>query len=479
ANLAGINTCATTEQENPVYPHPGTDVLYGAGMSSSSPASPDTCDEPTPYGQTYKDLGDSSTVATGPDYVAASPGDAASSGGSSSSAEIASSLQSSSETSAAIEQTTAMSIPPSSSSAPGASGPVLEDGDPPYSPAMADTSSAVSVGFVMVTASSSSGPTETGALATSSFRAELRELLAAVTATGTGTGTDTCGPATVYVTVTASPSSSNVSMSMSMTSGPSPSISSSISASMSTTGSASPGSNSTISVTSSSSSRTNLSMSITSMSSTATTATSPAAVCTGTTAMCPCISGYACVAIASCTWACAATSASAASTSSASSSGTTTVSNRVASPSGPAYVPADASAYLPCVPGTFLCTSNTTFLTCDGTTQNASAANYASEEYETTYQASRSVAAGTACLPFLSPYANGTSGYEQQADVAVGYYRDDRYVRAMPYGTCDDEGAIECRGTEFLVCDMGGWVDMGSVAAGTVCTGSPGMIVAA
>ncbi|TKA36249.1 hypothetical protein B0A49_13667, partial [Cryomyces minteri] len=183
ANLAGINTCATTEQENPVYPHPGTDVLYGAGMSSSSPASPDTCDEPTPYGQTYKDLGDSSTVATGPDYVAASPGDAASSGGSSSSAEIASSLQSSSETSAAIEQTTAMSIPPSSSSAPGASGPVLEDGDPPYSPAMADTSSAVSVGFVMVTASSSSGPTETGALATSSFRAELRELLAAVTAT--------------------------------------------------------------------------------------------------------------------------------------------------------------------------------------------------------------------------------------------------------------------------------------------------------
>ncbi|KAK5283866.1 hypothetical protein LTR16_005337, partial [Cryomyces antarcticus] len=162
-----------------------------------------------------------------------------------------------------------------------------------------------------------------------------------------------------------------------------------------------------------------------------------------------------------------------------SSSSATSVLNRVASPSGPAYVPADASAYLPCVPGTFLCTSNSTFLTCDGSAQNASAPNYAAQDSDTTYQSSRSVAAGMECLPFLSPYANATSAHEQQADVAAGYYRDDRYVRATPYGSCGDEGAIECRGNGFLICDMSGWVDMGSVAAGTVCTGSPGMIVAA
>ncbi|TKA32745.1 hypothetical protein B0A50_00970 [Salinomyces thailandicus] len=37
ANLAGVNDCVTTEDENPVYPKPGPDVVYGDGMSSSDP----------------------------------------------------------------------------------------------------------------------------------------------------------------------------------------------------------------------------------------------------------------------------------------------------------------------------------------------------------------------------------------------------------------------------------------------------------
>ena len=59
ANLAGVNTCATSEGDSPVYPNPGPEVEYGGGMSSSSPPTPGTCDAPTPYGQSYQDLGDS------------------------------------------------------------------------------------------------------------------------------------------------------------------------------------------------------------------------------------------------------------------------------------------------------------------------------------------------------------------------------------------------------------------------------------
>ncbi|KAF2834616.1 lytic polysaccharide monooxygenase, partial [Patellaria atrata CBS 101060] len=36
ANLRGINTCSTFEGLNPVFPHPGDDVVYGDGMSSAS-----------------------------------------------------------------------------------------------------------------------------------------------------------------------------------------------------------------------------------------------------------------------------------------------------------------------------------------------------------------------------------------------------------------------------------------------------------
>lgn len=52
-----------------------------------------------------------------------------------------------------------------------------------------------------------------------------------------------------------------------------------------------------------------------------------------------------------------------------------------------------------------------------------------------------------------------------------GYFRDDQYVRARPYGSCYHDGDIKCidDGYGWLMCDQGGWVDMGGVAAGTRC----------
>ncbi|KAK4923677.1 hypothetical protein LTR28_012481, partial [Elasticomyces elasticus] len=78
ANLAGINNCSTTPSTNPVYPNPGPDVIYGDGMSAYSPASPGDCDEPLPYGQTYRDLGGSGSSYTSTARPEAASGSAAS-----------------------------------------------------------------------------------------------------------------------------------------------------------------------------------------------------------------------------------------------------------------------------------------------------------------------------------------------------------------------------------------------------------------
>lgn len=72
ANLDGVNDCATTEGNDPVYPNPGPDVVYGAGLTASSATSPGTCDWPTPYGTTYKDLGDGTSVPDGSDVAVGS-----------------------------------------------------------------------------------------------------------------------------------------------------------------------------------------------------------------------------------------------------------------------------------------------------------------------------------------------------------------------------------------------------------------------
>lgn len=87
------------------------------------------------------------------------------------------------------------------------------------------------------------------------------------------------------------------------------------------------------------------------------------------------------------------------------------------------------------------------------------------------YEESRGVAAGTMCIPVLSPYSAATQQYAQQADTTSGYYRDDRIGASQPEGSCTSDGSIECTnsGSQFLMCDNGGWVDMGSVASGTIC----------
>lgn len=132
-----------------------------------------------------------------------------------------------------------------------------------------------------------------------------------------------------------------------------------------------------------------------------------------------------------------------------------------------AATPEDIARYQPCVPGTFLCTSPSTFLTC-----------LPSASSSPTFSAPRSAAPGMMCLPSWSPYSSATSGYAAGSGGGASY-RDDRHVRSRPLGDCDVNGALGCtRGGEgFMVCDQGGWVDMGSVAAGTRCVG--GRIAAA
>lgn len=140
--------------------------------------------------------------------------------------------------------------------------------------------------------------------------------------------------------------------------------------------------------------------------------------------------------------------------------------------SQPPYASGDVESYLPCVPGTFICTSNTTWDTCDYNDGSTSSATTYVYDYP------REVSAGMECIPYLSPYSNDTQQYAQQATTPDGYYRDDRMVRARPDGDCSDEGAIQCTddGQPFDICDQGGWVEMGYVANGTTCEN--GQIVA-
>ena len=121
--------------------------------------------------------------------------------------------------------------------------------------------------------------------------------------------------------------------------------------------------------------------------------------------------------------------------------------------------PADLSPYEPCVPGTFLCTSPSVFWTCD----SAAAGGWA-------WQYPRPVADGMACLPALEGSPPGSG---QQPGSPPGQSRADLYVRARPDGACAVDGSYGCAdgGASWLVCDNGGWVDMGPVEAGMVCVG--------
>lgn len=406
ANLDGVNTCATTEGEDPVYPSPGPDVLYGNGKSSSDSPTEGSCDSPTPYGQTYKDLGD----------TASSPDTAGNGTSSVPPTSVAHGYQQSPHTAESTSSTVAQST---------------------ASPSHTSSRAA----YHNFAAAQPSATTAHPMVKPADFPPKL---VASADLLSTRTLTLDC---TSTVTVFVPPSATT-----------------------------------------------------TSRPATYTTSVPPSA-CTGTVAQCPCASGYGCELVGTCVWQCVAQPPP--------SNIPTTRSSRIitsttrpnpppssvrpnpppsssakpptpspssgggGSNSHPPFATGDLTRYLPCVPGTFICTSSTTWKTCnynDGSVTSSQTWVYVSE---------RPVAAGMECLPFLSPYNSQTQQYAQQGSVAGGSYRDDRIVRARPDGDCSVDGSLQCTdgGTQFEVCDQGGWVRMGAVAAGTTCT--DGKIVAA
>ena len=398
ANLEGMNDCVTTEGENPVYPNPGPEVLYGDGMTSSIMPSLGYCDSPTPYGQTYKDLGDSEQPV-----AADTSGESAA-------------------------YTTAGTTASSSAS--------ISTEYPTFSYAPLTTAESTTAHISDYDASTSTAyPTSLAS------NAHQRQAAASVSYSTT-TITIDC-PSSVTVTVYPSASTSTLTIT------PRPSYY---------------------------------------------TTVATASACTGTSASCPCARDYQCQELDPCTWTCNAFKGSRTwhssiyshTTSRTWTTSRTTHSTVVRttthtvvpvpasetpgpSPAGhPPYATGDVERYLPCVPGTFICTDDTTWDTCN----YGDGSNPDTPSNAWVYGYPRNVSAGMECITYLSPYSSGTSQYAQQALTSHGYYRDDRIVRARPDGDCDDPGSIKCidDGQQFEVCDQGGWVAMGPVAAGTTCS---------
>jgi hypothetical protein len=435
ANLEGINDCTTDEGENPVYPNPGPDVVYDNGMSASDPPHPGVCDAPTPFGQTYEDLGDTDEPITTTPPDQPSPSTLTTTDVPTSTVPEPTSTTTTSETTISEAPTTTTK---SLTTAP----------RPTYLPT--DLTDYYNV-------LQPTGPPD-------DLNVVQRQATPSSETFSTTTLTLDC-PDTVTVTVL-------------------------------------PDSPSTTTIT------------VSSMPSHYTTAV--ASACTGTSASCPCAAGYQCSELSPCTWACNAfptptsmristsrpassiepsiTSSHSTWTRSRSSYSSRSTYTRswsshstwtrswttrsqvviirtgtvVPIQSTPAstpenrqpYATGDLDSYLPCVPGTFICTDANTWQTCT----NDGGSTWS-------YNFPRDVSDGMECLPYLSPYSGQTTQYRQQAKTPTGYYRDDRVVRARPDGDCNTDGSILCTdgGTMFDVCDQGGWVRMGPVAAGTTC----------
>lgn len=131
----------------------------------------------------------------------------------------------------------------------------------------------------------------------------------------------------------------------------------------------------------------------------------------------------------------------------------------------------NSPAFLNCYPGTFLCESQSTWAQCVSGCLPGSTCYY-----KTHYVNMGFVANGTQCLPRSSRLledGSNTHDYDPLSPGGgpAGTYRDDTIVRARPLGACGLQGSVECLrdGKGWAMCDQGGWVDMGSVAAGTVC----------
>ena len=393
ANLAEVNNCTTAEGVDPVYPDPGPEVEYGTGLSSSSPPSPKDCEDSTP-GPAYTSIagfnGDtfsgSNTPLSSTDVAAtSSPTSAASS-------SVASS--------GAAGMSTNTNTPMTSSSLASGGLFVQLSGNPTISATStvksgASTSTS-SFTTITITESETTTMTITRHTSTPSTLSSTTPTQVTLATSGTSQGHRVATAVTVSSSYSTA-STSSKSVSTSYVDHPS------LSYSYSTVTLPPTSFHSTIGPSQShrNSATTSISVPI----------------------------DYSTNSVIS-----LGTDASAVPTSVASPS--TPASSSIPS-SSPLYAQStnsDYTAYLPCVQGTFLCTSNTTFLTCD----NAPFSSSSSPAY--TWTASRSVAAGMQCLPNLSPYSGSIAAYQGsslggpgQMAVPNGYYRDDKYVRSTTW----------------------------------------------
>jgi len=87
---------------------------------------------------------------------------------------------------------------------------------------------------------------------------------------------------------------------------------------------------------------------------------------------------------------------------------------------------ANSSSYLPCVPGSFICASSTSYYMCD------EGASTSPSSPTSTLVGPLDVAAGMACAPYLTQFSDASTAAEYASNTAFpsGWYRSDRYVAA-------------------------------------------------